>query len=131
MDNYTILFLVFIGSSFLSRGILNNAYKKLTSEDKLTLIDLFNTNRTYTYIALFVMLVIYVALMNYKIFDFKIITNLFFLLLIIYMFAKSYFSHKKLKDNFFNQSYIKAYLLSTGVNLAGFLVLLLSINFLK
>ena len=131
MDNYTIFFLIFIGSTFLSRVILNNAYKKLSSEDKLELIDLFNTNKTYTYIALFIMIIVYVLILKFEFFDFKIITNLYFIILIIYLIVRSYFSYNKLKDNNSSEAYIKSYLLSTAVTLAGFLVLLLSINFLK
>jgi hypothetical protein len=48
-----------------------------------------------------------------------------------YISIRSYLSLKKLKENNFPKPYINAYLLSTGVTLAGFLVLLLSINFLK
>jgi predicted membrane protein len=130
MDNMTY-FLVFIGCIFLSRIILNQGQQKLSTEEKVLLMELFSTNRTYTYIGIFLLILCYFILLKLAVINHHVITNIYFAILLIYMLVKYFISSKKMKENQIPEAYISAYLLSTGVTLLGFLVILFSINYLK
>ncbi len=130
MDNMTYL-LVFVGCIFLSRIILNQVQQKLSTEEKVLLMDLFSTNKTYTYIGIFLLILCYFILLKLTEINPNVITNIYFVILLIYMVIKYFMSSKKMKENHIPPAYIRAYLLSTGVTLFGFLVILFSINYLK
>lgn len=124
-----IYLIVFIGCVFLSRIILNKAYQKLSSEEKVQLTDLFSVNSTYTYIGVFISFLIYFLLIKFNVFDSQLIINFYISGLLVYLIVKYIKSNKKLKEYNFSQAYLNAYLYSRIVSFIGFLVILFSINF--
>lgn len=125
----SVYIVVFIGCIFLSRIILNKAYQKLSSEDKLRLTERFSKNTTFIYIGVFLSFVIFFLLLEFNVFNQQLIFNGYISGLLIYSVIKYVQSAKKLKEDNFPITYLNAYLQSRIISFIGFLVILFSINY--
>lgn len=127
MDNMIIAFIVFLGFIFAARYLGEKANKKLDTEKKAELIDLFSKGRVLTFGILIGILLLFYANSKFNIIDHEYSFTLYIASLFGYIIITAYFSYKKLKQNNFPDSYINIYILSTVVRFAGLGIFLLLI----
>ncbi len=119
MDKFMIGTIAFLLALFASCAMLNKANRKLETEKKAELLDLFSKNRVYRFI--FLTGIIVVFLVSYK---FELIYPfynflIYVLLLFGFMANIGYRSYIELKENDFPDEYIKVYIFSTIVRFSG------------
>lgn len=114
-----MIFLVFI---FTSRIINEKANKKLTSEKKVELIELFSNSRIMTYVFIILLVGSYFLILKYKIFEPLASMVIYMILLLIFIVFKTKSSYDKLKLNNFPDAFIKSYLLASVIRVLGILL---------
>lgn len=119
MDNYPLAFLVLLISFFLSRLVNNHAIKKLEVHEKAALVDLFSTNRSWTFGILIAIFAFYFVSLKYELLDIYWTNILYISVLFIYMTAMAVYAFKNLKEQNFPDAYIKSYILSTAIRFVG------------
>jgi len=122
MDRFMIAFLLVLGLIFLSRIINEKANKKLTTEKKLELYDLFSKNRIYTFGILIGIIILFFASMKFSLLDPTTSFILYIFLVLSFLAISGYSSYKKLKEHDFPDFYIKSYLLTTSIRFLGIVI---------
>lgn len=131
MDNFMFAFLFLIGVIFISRMINEKAVKKLEANKKAELIDLFSKNKVYNYLITFIVIAGFFLVLKFELLDKKLSFSIYFTLFVIYLGTTFYISYKKIRKNDFPKSYIKTYLLVSGLRFLGFIVFIIIILSMK
>jgi len=124
MDTSLIAFLIIIIAIIGSRIITDHANKKLDTEKRAALFDLFSKGRILMYIALVGIVVIFVVSLKFKLLDPTISFLIYTSLLFAYVFFTSYIAWKRLKGNDYPASYIQSYIISSVIRIVGLVVFL-------
>jgi hypothetical protein len=118
-DRYMLGLLVFLVTMFVAQRMSSNAMKRLPDEKKAQLIDLFSGNRIIHYI-----LIIVIVFGNYMFVRATgintLLSNFVYLVVLLgYIMFINFQSYRKLKKNNFPDDYIKTYMTSSTIRLAG------------
>jgi hypothetical protein len=114
--------LVLLAFIFLARVINEKANKKLTTEKKAELIDLFSKSRTWTFGLLIVIIGIYFFILKYQMLEPLTSLAIYILLLLAFILYNTRMAYRKLKSNGFPDSFIRTYLISTSIRFVGILI---------
>lgn len=122
--NFLLAFFILIVFVFLSRMLNEQAMKKLSSEQKVQLIDLFSKERIGFMGILVVLLGLFFASLSLQwVAPFTAYVAYLSCVFLFIAFTSAY-SYRKLKSHHFPGSYIFRYLLSTGLRILGTLIFL-------
>ena len=122
MNDFMISFLVFLGMNFMARVISVNSFKKLESEKKLLLSDLFSQSNIITYGVTILIILIYFGCIKYKWMDYKTSTISYAICFIIFLVMTNVSSYKKLTKNNFPTDYIRSFILSSMIRFFGIII---------
>jgi len=128
MDNFTIAFIIFFISILGSSAINAKAISTLNQTQKADLIDLFGKSRFFVLGVLGVILVLFFCSIKFQLLTPMTAASIYVFVLVGFFIVVSYLAYKKLKEHGFPDDYIKAYLLSTVLRLAGLSIFLLLVN---
>ncbi|MFC4994761.1 hypothetical protein [Rubritalea tangerina] len=112
-------FIALLGAIFISRLLNEKAYKSLSDEEKLRLMDGFSSNRTYSMIPLIVLIGAYFLLMKVEAVDKGILSLTYFLLLAVFIITRIVFNQRKLTSLNLPDSYKSKFKLSQIISLVG------------
>lgn len=116
--------LVFMLVGMVASRIINErAYRRLTSEEKLRLMDGFSSTRAYSLIPLFIGLGAYWLLLSQSNIDRASLTIFFVAAFIAYIVLRLFLNYRMLGRLDLPDHYRSSYVLSQGVALAGTAVL--------
>lgn len=121
-----LVLIVFLVLFFASRMILEKANKKLSPEQKASLLDIFSKDRIYIYGALISVVLLFFASLKFQLIPAAISYTLYMFLIFIFIIITSIYYYKKLKSSDFPNSYINAYLISSAIRFLALLILLAS-----
>lgn len=122
-------FVILMITMFGSRLIIDKANKSLDKDKKVALIDLFSTNRIWTYGVLLAIVALFFISLRFNLINPFWTYTFYTVSLTAYILTISYNSYIKLKANDFPGFYIKSYILSTALRLAGLLVFVALLEF--
>jgi hypothetical protein len=122
MDQIMIAFIVLIISVFISTTLNNKALLRLDAEKKLLFIELFTKNRTWNYLIILGILILYFLTLKYKWIAVNTNIILFVVSFIGYLIFKTYNTLKLLKNHDFPVDFIKSYKLITLVRIIGIIL---------
>jgi hypothetical protein len=134
MDTLFIIAVVaFLGSIFGSRMVMDKAGHKLDTAQKAALIDLTARERKTGMFILLAMVVVFLAVMYLKLFDYRIASIVYFCGFGAYMIAMSVVTFRKLQQQNYPADYLKSFKLSTLIRVSGivFFFIIVINQFLK
>lgn len=114
-----IVLLLFI---FLARVIREKANKKLSTEKKAELVDLFAGSRIWNFGLLILVVGLYFLVLEYQIIDPLISMIAYCLLLLGIIVFNARNTYKKLKSHSFPEEFIRMHLMATSVNFTGVVI---------
>ena len=92
-----LFFIVFIATVAISRILSEIAIKKLTIEQKASLVDSFSSLRTYWFIPAAIIVILYFALTKYTAINVSTLAKIFYSFSFVYLLTTLFIVFKKLK----------------------------------
>lgn len=120
MDKTWIPIIFLFAMIYLSRMITEKANKKLDTEKKAELVDLFSKQRMYSILVMIVLMVGFYILTQKSFLEGFIAHIIALSLLFGYISTSNILNYRKLKQNNFPDFYLQAYMFSAAINLGGF-----------
>ncbi|MBX2845615.1 MAG: hypothetical protein KTR13_05310 [Saprospiraceae bacterium] len=121
MDNFNIAIIVFVVFYFVSRIIAGRAIQLLNDDQKVDLMQYYTKNRWMSFLPTLILIGGYFLLIRQfpdYILLWLVLIIVFFIGMMIYRYQEL---KKKMADKNFPDQYYKQMLLSTGMNIFGFL----------
>lgn len=120
MNNYYIAAIItWLGMTFLSRRVSDQANKTLDVDKKAALVDLASGNRTLSLVSVISIVGLFFLCIKYEWLNPILAYILYFVLLIASFVISSYLIFKKLKEHQYPEAYVRSYLISAGLRVLG------------
>jgi cobalamin synthase len=124
MENYIVSVIAFLAFLYVAKILNEKATKKLSTEQKAELVDLFSTRSPLRYGIIILLIILYFLLLKYHIFEPMITMAGYFVVLLLFIIYTARISYFKLKTNNFPDSFIKVYIGSTVLRLLGIVLMM-------
>lgn len=130
---FIIAVVVFLGSIFGSRIVMDKAGRMLSTDQKAGLLELTARERKTGMYLLLAMVALFLAVMYMKLADIRIATIVYFCGFGAYMISMSLITLRKLQQQNYPEAYLKAFKLSTLIRVSGIVVFFIIVinQFLK
>lgn len=130
---FIIAVVVFLGSIFGSRIVMDKAGRALGTDQKAGLLELTARERKTGMYLLLAMVIVFLAVMYLKLVDIRIATIVYFCGFGAYMISMSLITLRKLQQQNYPEAYLKAFKLSTIIRISGIIVFFIIVinQFLK
>ncbi len=112
--------MAFLATAIMSRMIREKALKTLSTDEKASLVDAFSSFRIYTFVSVLALMVIFYLCLNYLVLDQSFIFIGYGVCLVIFLLVSNGVVYRSLRKLQLPDRYIKSYILSSLIQLAGF-----------
>ena len=119
--------LVYACALVINRVLGERALKRLTSEEKVKLLDSFAGHRIYSTVAMFILILVFFIVAKASPDFYQTLTWIFFGLLIVMSIGSTLFTYTKLKSSSAPQHYMNNFFVRCVVYYAGLVTLLVTI----
>jgi hypothetical protein len=130
MNNFIYYLIGFIVVVYIARLVGEKAMKLLNTEQKAGLIDLFATDRKYGSALIFIVVIAFLAALQFRFIEPIIAFSIYFIVMIGYVTFKNYRTYKKLTANNYPVEYIRKILVANVIATLG-IVVFLSLMFIE
>ncbi len=124
MEDYMMALMGLLVFIFASRYLSEVATQKLPSDKKAELIDLFSGGRTLRFGLLILIIGLYFFVVSNRVIPLEIAWISYTVIILLYWITNVYWDYTKLKSHEFPFPFVRSYLLSSGLRLAGILLFL-------
>ena len=111
--------LVLLATIMISRIVNERAYRQLSKDEKVRLMDGFSATRAYAFIPLFVLIVAFWLLVTYTTINLQYLTVGYFSLLICYVLIRTGLNQRKMHQLGLPKSYQRIFTISQMISLVG------------
>lgn len=112
-------FLVLLATLIVSRIVNERAYRQLSKDEKVRLMDGFSTTRAYAFIPLFILIAAFWLLVTYTTINLQYLTVGYFSLLICYVLIRTGMNQQKMRQLDLPKSYQRMFTISQMISLVG------------
>lgn len=112
-------FLVLLATLIVSRIVNERAYRQLSKDEKVRLMDGFSTTRAYAFIPLFILIAAFWLLVTYTNINLQYLTVGYFSLLICYVLIRTGMNQQKMRQLGLPKSYQRMFTISQMISLVG------------
>ncbi|MDX2361355.1 MAG: hypothetical protein QNK23_11150 [Crocinitomicaceae bacterium] len=122
MDSFPVSIIVLLVFVLIARLLNERALKQLSIEEKAKLIDLFSSQRIWSYVTIIVLLGGFFAAVHFKIASMGIINSVYFALIFTVLGFFSYSAFKKFDEHNYPKQFTRLYLYSMTLRIIGLCV---------
>ncbi|QBZ98594.1 hypothetical protein [Flavobacterium sangjuense] len=130
MNNFIFYLIGFILVVYIARLMGEKAMKLLNTEQKAGLIDLFAADRKYGSALIFIVVIAFLVVLQFRLIEPIIAFRIYFIVMIGYVIFKNYRTYKKLTFNNYPAEYIQKILVANVIAILG-IVVFLSLMFVE
>ena len=122
MDGLVLAIVIFLLSTMISRIIVERSLKKLTNEQKGMLVTSFSKTRMVSIISLGIVIIGFLLIAYFKLWDTEITTYAYFGVLILFFMINSYLAHLRLSRLEIPKFYITANFYASIIRIVGIII---------